>query len=136
MEKQYSQEYMVERLYKNIYNTIQSDKKNHFTKPTVAYLNRDTIVTNFTEVCHNINREKNDILQYFHAELSPNISIGGDGQMIIKKRHAHSQIELLFKNYILQYVRCKVCKSGHTHIEKEERIKYVVCEHCNSKVAV
>lgn len=44
--------------------------------------------------------------------------------------------EQVLKHYIREYVICKVCKSYDTVMEKENRLHFVKCSACNSRLSV
>jgi len=96
-----------------------------------------TCITNFKEICNSIHRPPEHLMSYLQVELGSPASLDGNAQqMVAKGRFQQAHIEKVIKHYIREYVICKVCKSYDTTMEKENRLNFVKCGSCNSRLSV
>ncbi len=134
MSTDYEMSYLVDRIYSKI--TPDEKKKIDLTRPKVSKLPRKTYIENFSLICSQINRNKNDVMAYYEQELlTKEISINDAGGLIIRGMFKSSSIEKLLKEYIVKFVLCSVCKSYDTNIVKIDKIKYIQCQ-CGSRNAI
>ena len=82
-------------------------------------------------------REELDIKAYIEEELKATSSINENGSLILVGtiHKAVEGIRKLMGQYISQYVICKQCKSSNTELKKENKIRYLCCNQCLSKMA-
>lgn len=92
---------------------------------------KTTVLRNFEDIAHAINRETQQVLAYLLRELGTAGTIDGR-RAVFKGRVTASQIEDRIKGYVETYVICTECKRPDTRIEKEGRITILVCDACGA----
>lgn len=135
MSQTYPIEFLVDRLYEELNSLSNNSKKLIIERPIVKALNKKTYITNFSSVCSKINRELNDIKQYFEKEMNVVANVNSLGGLVITGMFKEINILKVFSSYIEDFVKCKECGSCDTEIIKENRITYNNCKKCKSKKA-
>jgi translation initiation factor 2 subunit 2 len=134
-DRDYTYEELLERI-----KFEHPDEKKRFVKmkrAEVAYVGTTrTSFTNFGEFCSIIKREEKHLLNYLLAELGTSGSLDINTRLIIKGRFSEKQIENVLRRYSQEYILCHSCKSPDTHLVKNERIFFLQCEECQSRVSV
>lgn len=138
-EKDYEYSELLSRIFELLNKGEQSGGKT--TRIPVPNLGRigtkRTCITNFKEICNAIHRPPEHVMSYLQVELGAQTSLDGNAQQLVMKgRFQQSHIEKVIKHYIREYVICKVCKSYDTAMEKENRLNFVKCASCNSRLSV
>lgn len=133
--EQYSNNFLIDRLYIELGNHQNSGKKLLLDKPEISSANKKTFIRNFKEICNKLNRKVNEVQDYFTKELATTISLNQDGVLIITGVYKQSGIIKILSTYIKNYVTCKECNSCDTEIIKESRITFLKCNKCLSKKA-
>jgi len=123
----------------NLVNSSHPEEKTVYKmKPPVVY--RDgtskTVWANFPEICKIMDRQPEHVLSFVLAEVGSIGSIDGNGRLVIKGKFQPKHIENILRNYIGEYVKCHTCKSPETHLMKETRLTFMVCEKCGSTRSV
>lgn len=129
---------LLNRAYQKL-DEINKDKNNNkllLTRPVVMSQNKKTFIANFREIATKLNRKELELKLFFEEELRCITSIDGNGALVITGLYKKDGIEKVLKNYILQLVMCKQCKSYDTYVIKENRIQFIQCNKCMSKRAV
>ena len=131
-------DYTYEELLERIKFEHPDEKKRFVMKPPeVAHVGtKRTSFTNFGEICSIIKRQEEHLLNYLLAELGTSGSVDKNTRLIIKGRFSQQQIENVLRRYIQEYILCHSCKSPDTHLVKNERIFFLQCEACQSRVSV
>ncbi|EGC37399.1 hypothetical protein DICPUDRAFT_46530 [Dictyostelium purpureum] len=137
-------DYKYSELTYRIYHLLQtnnpdliSDQKRQMKPPQVMREGtKKTIWANFAEICGILNRKPEHVLTYVFAELGTNGSIDGNQRLVIRGRFKTSQIEVVIRHYISEYVACRNCKSPNTILERNNRLYFLCCNACNSKRSV
>jgi len=134
MQELYSTEFLVKRIENSLKN--QKTKQFKLIKPKVKPQHKKTFIFNFEEICACMNRNISDVKQYLETELKISSSINETGNLILNNRYQIQQIEGLVAKYAYEFVKCSACGSGDTKMEKEGRIKFLVCNKCFQKKAI
>ncbi|KAK5584621.1 hypothetical protein RB653_006235 [Dictyostelium firmibasis] len=137
-------DYKYSELTYRIYHLLQannpdliSDQKRTMKPPQVMREGtKKTIWANFAEICGTLNRKVEHVYNYVFAELGTNGSIDGNQRLVIRGRFKTSQIEIVIRHYISEYVACRNCKSPNTILERNNRLYFLCCNACNSKRSV
>jgi len=136
VERDYSYEELATRLF----DLIQRPEEKTTVKIKIPVVqksgSRKTAWVNFPQICTNIDRQPEHVMQFFLAEVANTGSIDGNGRLIMTGRYQPKQIERLLRSYILEYVQCRTCKSLETKLEKENRLLFMRCDTCGSKRSV
>ncbi len=136
MKEVYDIEYLLDRAYGSF--TINVGKLK-FVTPKCKNENKKTYIINFLEVCESINREPEELKRFISNELQMSTSIKGTGYLKINGILKNPKIiETLVRNFVVEYVMCKTCRSCKTKTEKESggRIIYMICNACGCKKAI
>lgn len=127
----YNLEHLVDTLYDEL-DELMTGKKIVLSHPSVTILNKRTIVSNIIDLAKEVNRNYSQIENYFIKELNMAISQTAEGHMVIVGIVKQPHIEKHFKNYLVAFVQCKMCKSIDTYEKKEDRIIYLCCNKCKA----
>jgi translation initiation factor 2 beta subunit (eIF-2beta)/eIF-5 len=127
---------LLDRLYNKIGNNGIRGKI-ILPKPVSGILNRKTYLNNYNEIKNKIEREHvQSLISFIKKELSAEVSLNSENQLIITGIFKNASFEKIIKNYCIMYVQCISCKGGNTEIIKENKILYIVCKSCKSKKAI
>lgn len=122
----YDLEFLLDRAYGSF--TINTGKIKLVT-PICKDENKKTYVVNFPEVCESMNRGSEEIKNFISKELQMDTSIKESGCLKIDGRLKSPKIiEALVRNFVMEHVMCKTCRSCKTRIVKEGRITYMICD--------
>jgi len=139
----YTYGFLLERLYVNLFNnnpelTQKKDRVRLTSLEVCKEGTRKTVFTNFSNLCKELNRDKDHLMQFFTSELCVNASIDGNDRLIIRGKYSPSQIQKIATNYITQYVLCQGCKSMDTFIDKDKttRLTFLRCNVCQASVSI
>lgn len=135
LDPYYSTEFLVDRVYERL-EQIGKKQQLKLPKPEVVAQNRKTFFSNFRRICEVLNRKEEEVKKYFDEELQEECTIDGNGTLVIPKTFRPENIQSILKKYIEAHVLCKQCKSPHTHPVKENRILFMQCDSCLSKIAL
>lgn len=137
MESIYTKIYDVDELLDRAYNGFATKKgKVKIEKPKLEKENKKSYIINFLAIAESINRTPDELHIYIQNELKIATSLKENGVLKIDKVISNNMIENIFASYIRDEVMCITCKSIKTHIEKEKRIKYLICDSCKCKKAI
>ena len=134
----YTYEFLVDRIMEMVnQNKKVAEAKFRLKPPRVEKEGtKKTQWKNFTEMCITMNRPKDHVQQYVLAELGCQGSINGGGGLIIKGKFMEENICSVVKHYLEEYVFCHSCKSGNTNLIKQERLFFLSCCSCSSRITV
>lgn len=133
--EEYNNIFLVDRLYNELSNLQNSNKKLILDKPEINSANKKTFIRNFKEICNKLNRKVNDVQDYFAKELATTVSLNQDGALVITGIYKQAGITKILSSYIKSHVTCKECNSCDTEIIKESRLTFLKCNKCLSKKA-
>jgi len=103
--------------------------------PTVTRVGaKKTGWINFDDICTTMNRPPEHVSAYVLAETNTDGTFTGEGQFILKGRFYQRSVEHMLRNYVKEYVICKVCKSPKTDMEKDQstRLHKIICRNCGA----
>eukprot|EP01068_Selenidium_serpulae_P009830 Selendium_serpulae@DN5332_c0_g1_i1.p2 len=133
---------LLERVKRDIaihFPKLEASKRYLVKPPQVVRCGTKKIVwVNFEEVCKVLKRDTDHVFQFVLAELAIDGSIAGNGQLVLKGRFVQKDIEKLLRKYIKEYVRCRMCKSPETSLERDPRTRLhtISCSACKSNRSV
>ena len=127
-----------DKLLKRAMKVIPKDVFAHarFTIPSVItfYEGRNTNVSNFKEIADKLRRDPEYILKYLLGELATRGHYKNkQGYAVFKGRFQNDSLNNLLKKFTEKFIRCANCRRPDTHIVREGRFSYLVCEACGSK---
>ena len=131
-------EYCIDFLLDRAFDSINVDKgKIKLVAPVFEKKDRKSYIYNFQDVCKSMNRSPDEIRLYLGKELNMDTSIKEDGSLKIDGMpKTVGVIEKFIKEYVVDYIMCKACKSCRTTCQKVDRITFLVCDACKSKRAI
>lgn len=131
----YDDDFMLSRLITSINQTCQPIK---IIPPQIEKKNRKTFIFNYDAFCTSVRRDRQNIKTYLESELSVESSITEAGMLIIDKVFDPKRISEILEQYIKEFISCREvkCRSNNTHVVKEDRINFLICESCRSKFAI
>ena len=101
-------------------------------EPDVIWVGNKTIFRNYAEIPKRLRRESTRVLMYLAKELATAASMDGDSANCIARKDKDSFSQLL-QRYVKDGVICPVCGSPDTHLEKDKRMWFMVCEACGAR---
>jgi len=137
-DKDYTYDELCNRIFALINASRPEEKTIYKMKPPVVYREgtKKTVWVNFPEICKIMNRAPDHVLAFVLAEVGSTGSIDGSGRLVIRGKFQPKHIETILRHYISEYVKCATCKSPETHLKKENRLLFMVCEKCGSSRSV
>lgn len=142
-KEDYTYDFLIKRAfsYLNANNPelTQRPTKTSLVPPQVAREGtRKTVVTNFSHLCKELNRDVEHVMSYILNELCVDGSIDGTNRLILRGKFPPSNIESVARKYIFEYVMCGGCKGLDTYIEKDRstRLMFLKCNLCQSCVSI
>ncbi|MHA1300142.1 MAG: translation initiation factor IF-2 subunit beta [Candidatus Helarchaeota archaeon] len=128
---------LLKRAMKNIPKNVFEHSR--FTIPSVVthIEGRNTIVINFKEISDRLRRKPEYILKYLLGELATRGYYNQKlGSASFKGRFQNNSLNNLLKKFTEKFIRCANCRRPDTHIVREGRFSYLVCEACGSKRSI
>ncbi len=101
-------------------------------EPDVIWVGNKTIFRNYAEFPKLLRRESGRVLMYLAKELATAASLDGERAIFIGRKDRDSFSQLL-QRYVKDGVICPVCGSPDTHLEKDKRMWFMVCEACGAR---
>ncbi|EFC50794.1 predicted protein, partial [Naegleria gruberi] len=99
---------------------------------------KKTVLINFTEICANLHRAEQHVLDYLFAELGTTGNLDGSNRLVIRGAFKSKDIENLLRKYITEYVVCKICNSLDTRLNRDSttRLYSIHCSNCQASRTV
>ena len=101
-------------------------------EPDVIWVGNKTIFRNYAEFPKRLRRESGRVLMYQANEYATAASKDGERAIFIGRKDRDSFAQLL-QRYVKEGVICPVCGSPDTHLEKDKRMWFMVCEACGAR---
>lgn len=130
----YSVSELLNKLYQKlnkINEHVESNEKITLIKPHVNRVYQWSEISNFVEICDNINRNPDDFRKYIETELRVKTKKSGEGIVSIRGRYTINDISSMYNQFIEKVVKCKSCRSYNTTLQKSKTIK-LKCEACKT----
>jgi len=132
---------MLDRIF-GMLNPDISSKKAFKMKPPVVVREgtKRVVLINFQEIVVSMNRVPDHLLSFMLAELGTSGSTDPQGRVTFKYagRQAQKHMESVIKQYVKEYVLCKLCKSSDTKLNKDSatRLYFMTCGACSASRSV
>lgn len=94
-----------------------------------------TIIKNYKDITLVLNRDPQHLLKYLMRELATSGVIEGQ-RAVFQGKFTSKSLDDLISRYTKTYVLCSECGKPDTHIEKQDRFQFLVCEACGAKASV
>jgi len=129
--------YKTQDLLDNLYVKLDArnkskNEKKKLVKPIVTRMFQFINISNFPEICENINRSAEDIIAFIQDELRVRTSINAQNVLTIRRKYTQKQLESIFNNYINEKVKCNECNSFNTELTKYKDFSKISCKLCFS----
>ena len=122
-----------ENLLKKAYSHIseKSASSERFVVPEAkAYVEgKTTILENFAEIADTIRRDRDHLMKYILGELGTSGKIEGN-RAIFNGKFEISQVRMIIKGYVDDYVICSECGKPDTRLVKDDRVLLLRCDAC------
>ncbi|CEM37175.1 unnamed protein product [Vitrella brassicaformis CCMP3155] len=134
--------FLLSRLYERINesNPELGQRKRYTLKPpqVVRVGSKKVAWINFAEICKMMNRSQDHVNQFVLAELGTEGSVAGDDQLVLKGKYGPKHMESLLRKYIDEYVKCHMCKSPNTALQRDAatRLYTLICYNCTAQRTV
>ena len=129
-----SYEQLLEKAYKEV-KPIESGERFEVPKVKGHVEGTKTIITNFSQICDVLRRNKEHVTKFLYKELATPGVI--DGERLILNRKLHSaKINEKIEAYANEFVICSECKKPDTELIKENRLMFIKCLACGAKKTV
>ncbi|KAJ8102499.1 domain found in IF2B/IF5-domain-containing protein [Lipomyces tetrasporus] len=141
-DREYTYEELLHRFFKILRTNnpeLAGERGQRYKIPPPSVMregNKKTIFANLKDISDRMHRPYEHVMQFLFAELGTSGSVDGNSRLVIKGRFQQKQLENVLRRYIMEYVTCKTCKSISTHLAKENRLYFLVCESCGSRRSV
>ncbi|KAL9651683.1 hypothetical protein ABK040_009298 [Willaertia magna] len=141
-------EYKYTELLERMYQTLKKNNpelgggKKKAIKVKTPQVARDgpkkTVLINFTEICANLHRAEQHVLDYIFVELGTTGNLDGSNRLVIKGVFKDKDVENLLRKYINEYVVCRICGSLDTRLNRDPntRLSSIVCTNCQASRTV
>ncbi|RLI07893.1 translation initiation factor IF-2 subunit beta [Candidatus Bathyarchaeota archaeon] len=127
---------LLERAYAQMpEGPVKRTERLEIPRPRITIAGSRTIYHNFKEFCDTVNRKPEFCLRFFSRELATAGFFDGT-RAIFQGVFEEETIMRLIQIFLRDYVICPVCKRPDTHIVKEKRIMFLICDACGAKSPV
>ncbi len=128
---------MLDKIYNNMDQNKNVDK---FILPDPELIKNGNNIhwKNVKDFLKLVKRQPDHFLNYLGSQLSCKVNWISESKshgLIIYKKIKSPQIIDIMKNYLVNYVICKSCKSSNTYLEKDKTIRTYnfICTNCENK---
>jgi translation initiation factor 2 subunit 2 len=132
----YTYEELLERAYLKLAGRRGSEEVFEMPKASVLVIGGKTIIQNFRDIAHVLNREEELLRRYFMKELNVPGFINEAGQLELRGKFSASAINQLLERFVQVYVRCSTCGSVHTRLIKKGKIFILKCDACGAETTI
>jgi len=127
---------LLERAYAQMPGgPVERTERLEVPRPRITIAGSRTIFHNFKDLCEAVNRKPEFCLRFFSRELATAGYFDGV-RAIFQGVFGEDTIQRLIQIFLRDYVICPVCKRPDTHLVKERRIMFLVCDACGAKSPV
>jgi translation initiation factor 2 subunit 2 len=138
-DRPYEYDELLQRIL-GMLNPDISERKAFRMKPPEVVMDgtKKVVLVNFPEICNAMNRHPDHVLSFMLAEMGTSGSLDGTSRVTFKGRFKPKQIESIIRQYVKEYVLCKLCKSSDTKLNKDQatRLYFMVCNTCSAHRSV
>ena len=131
--REYRYEELLERAFLKLAGRRGSSEVFEMPKADVLVIGGKTIIQNFRDIAHLLNREEELLKRYFMKELNVPGSINEAGQLELRGKFNATAINQLLERFVQKYVKCSTCGSIHTKLSKKGKVFILKCEACGAE---
>jgi len=139
-DREYTYEEMLSRVFSFLKPSQQGSGSKFRMKPPQVFREgtKKVVLVNFPEICTSMNRSAEHVLAFMLAELGTSGSLDAASRVTFKGRFQPKHIESIVRQYLKEYVLCKLCKSPETKLTKDSntRLFFMSCNVCGANRSV
>ena len=129
-----SYEQLLEKAYKEV-KPVEAGERFEIPKVKGHVEGTKTIITNFSEICGILRRDKEHVAKFLFKELASPGVIDGE-RLIMNRKLTSAKINEKIAAYAREFVICPECKKPDTELIKENRLMFIRCLACGAKHSV
>ena len=129
-----SYEQLLEKAYKEV-KPIETGGRFEIPKVKGHVEGTKTIITNFSQICDIIRRDKLHVSKFLFKELATPGVIENE-RLILNRKLTSVKINEKVAAYTNEFVICSECKKPDTELTKEDRLMFIKCLACGAKKTV
>ena len=129
-----SYEQLLEKAYKEV-KPIETGERFEVPKVKGHVEGTKTIITNFSQICDTLRRDKGHVTKFLYKELATPGVIDGE-RLILNRKLTSVKINEKIAAYANEFVICSECKKPDTELIKENRLMFIKCLACGAKKTV
>jgi len=124
---------LLDRAYEQLpEEAVKRRERFEVPRPIVVRVGSRTVIQNFKAICDAINRKPEIVLRFMSKELGTAGFYDGR-RAIFQGKFFEDSIENLIATFVKNYVICPVCKRPDTHLKKEKRFLFLICDACGAR---
>jgi len=129
-----SYEQLLEKAYKEV-KPVETGERFEVPKVKGHVEGTKTIITNFSQICDTLRRDKEHVTKFLYKELATPGVIDGE-RLILNRKLTSVKINEKIAEYANEFVICSECKKPDTELIKENRLMFIKCLACGAKKTV
>ncbi len=127
---------MHSRALANIPESVKEADRFEVPKVTGYIQGNKTILSNFAQIAHTLDRRPEHLLKYILKELATAGEIKSSGIVIINSKISAVRLNDKVKQYAKEFVICRECGKPETVMQKEGDVNYLKCNACGTKYPI
>ena len=127
-------EQLLEKAYKEV-KPVETGSRFEIPRVKGHVEGTKTIITNFSQICDSLRRDKDHVTKYLYKELATSGKIDGE-RLIFSRKLTSARINEKIGQYTKEFVICPECKKPDTELIKENRLMFIKCLACGAKKTV
>jgi len=128
-------ERLLDRAREQVPPEVFESKRFEIPKAVIFVEGNRTIVRNYRDIATALNRDPQHLMKYLMRELATAGVIEGQ-RAVFQGKFSKKTVDDLIARYANTYVLCSECGKPDTHIEKQDRFHFLVCEACGAKASI
>ncbi len=134
--KEYSYEWLLERVYSKIPRHEGEYEVFRVPKAQLLIVGNKTYIRNFRQIAETVNRDPKLLARYFAKELAVPATIDDTGSLVLHGKFSAAVINRLLDHFVKNYVLCPTCGSHHTVLVKEGKVFKLKCLACGAETTL
>ena len=122
---------LLDKALEELPEPAQRRERFEVPRPETAISGNRTAIYNLKEISDRLNRNRDNIVKFFSAELATAGSIDGLHAVFQGKFDNHT-LSALLDRYVADNVLCPICGQPDTQIVKRDRYRVLSCEACGA----
>lgn len=126
---------LLDRAREQVPPEVFETKRFEVPKVAIFVEGSRTIIKNYKDIAQVLNRDSQHLLKFLMRELATSGVVEGQ-RAVFQGKFTSKSLDDLISRYTKTYVLCSECGKPDTHIEKQGRFQYLVCEACGAKASI